>query len=157
MVGGGLSFLLLLNVGIDFWVLRRLERKAQAPIRGVLIPHFFLPSFSLLNPSLDWRGRFQILSGKISVQYDPLFTLRNQKLRTRVTGQNLTVRFSHELALTGGLSEAKVERAEADFAFSREGPPEIFLLEVRSPQINFHLARNSFGSPVKTRAQETVN
>lgn len=140
-LAGGLALGGLLNCGISFVALKRLEKKAGAPIRGTFLPYPFLPRFTLKNSSLNWQGRFQVLSGTVHVRYDPSFLLPGWKFRTRISGRDLGVRFSGDLAVSQGISEVKVDRAEADFAFFEKGEPEIFLFDVQSPQLRFHLVK----------------
>lgn len=141
LLAGGLALVGLLNCGIGFLALKRLEKKAGAPIRGTFLPYPFLPRFVLKNSSLNWQGRFQVLSGTVHVRYDPFFLLPGWRFRTRISGWNLAVRFSGDLAASQGISEVKVDWAEADFAFFEKGDPEIFLFDVQSPQIHFHVVK----------------
>ena len=131
-----------LNTGLGFWAMKRLEKKAGSSFQGTFIPHFLRPAFTLKNPQLVWQDRFQLVSGDLSVQYDPL-SLFGRKLRVQVKGSDLNVRLFGDLIKSQGLSEAEVEKVEADFAFSDHGPPEIFLFNLRSPQLHFNLMEKS--------------
>jgi hypothetical protein len=151
MVSGkqGLRFLLIgsfvlvlgLNPLAGYLVLKRLEKKAGAPIQGKFVPSFVLPAFTLKNSSFDWQGRFRVVSGTVRVRYNPFFLIPGQKLRVQLVGEKLPVRFSGELAASEGFSEMTVEHAVADFAIADKGPPEIYLLDIRSPEMTFRLAK----------------
>lgn len=133
--------IVLINIGVSLSVLKRLEKKAGTPIRGIFLPHLFHPSFTLKDSRLNWQGQFQILSGTFRVRYDPWFFFRAQRLRTQIEGWDVAVQFSGELAQSQGLGEALIDHVQADFAFSGKRTPEIFLLDVRSPQLQFHLMK----------------
>lgn len=139
---GGLCLMSLLNGAIGFLALKRLEKKAGSPIRGHFIPHLLSPVFTLKNPDFQWQERFQIHSGTLTVHYDPSFIIPSLKFHVHLRGQDLGGRLLGELAESQGLSEVKLDRVEADLAFSKEENPEIFLLDIRSPVIRFHLSRN---------------
>lgn len=134
----GAVLVTLINTGTGFWALKRLERKAGTPIRGTFFPHFFQPAFTLKDPNVGWQKRFQLLSGNIQVHYDPLSLFPGRKFRVQIGGRDLTVRFGDEWAKSQGLSEVKIDRVQADFAFSDQEDPEIFLLDVQSPELQFH-------------------
>lgn len=137
----GLLLSALLNAGLGFVALKKLEKKAGAPIRGIFLPHFLQPAFTVKDPKLDWQGRFQVLSGSLRVRYDPLFLVPGWKFRVQVEGRELAVSLGGELAESQGLKDVKVDRFEADFALPGEGDPEIFLFNIESPQIHFRLAK----------------
>jgi hypothetical protein len=148
----------LANVGVSFFALKRLEKKAQAPIQGTFLPDLLRPSFILKDPHLDWQGRFQVSSGTFYVEYDPLFLLPGRRFRTQIEGKDLSVRLLGELAESQGLTEVRIDRVEADLAFARKGPPEVFVFKVESPQLQFHLSeRENAAESVKTVAPATVN
>ncbi len=130
-----------LNAASGFWVLKRLERRAHTPIRGEFFPSFLNLAFTLKNPELDWRGDFQVLSGKVRVEYDLLSLVPGRRLRVRVKGEELGVRFPNQLAGSAEMREVKINQVHAHLAFSKEGPPEIFLLKVDSPELRFHLVK----------------
>ena len=130
-----------LNVAIGFAALKRLERKAGGPIRGSFLPYPLVPVFVLKNSNFDWDGRFRVISGQVVVRYDPFFLIPGRKFRVRITGRDLRVLFSGELAESQGVSEVKMDRVEVDFAFFDRGSPEIFLFDVQSRQIKFHLVK----------------
>ena len=130
--------MVLVNTGTGLWALKRLERKAGTPIRGIFLPHLLQPAFTLRDPNIAWQKRFQVLSGRVRVHYDPLSLLPGRKFRVQIGGQDLTVRLGDEWAASEGLSEVKIERVDLDFAFSDKEDPEIFLLDVQSPQLQFH-------------------
>lgn len=134
----GAALVTLINTGTGLWTLKRLEKKAGAPIRGTFFPHLFRPAFTLKNPNLAWQKRFQLLSGTVRVHYDPLSLLPGRKLRVQIGGQDLVVHLGDEWAKSQGLSRVKIKRVRADFAFSDQEDPEIFLLDVDSPQLQFH-------------------
>lgn len=135
--------MVFVNAGTGFWALKRLERKAGTPIRGTFLPHLFQPAFTLKDPDLAWQKRFQVLSGSIRIHYNPLSLLPGRKFRIQIGGQNLTLRLGDEWARSQGLSEVKIERFQADFAFSDKEDPEIFLLDVQSPQLQFHFGQKA--------------
>ena len=141
LISGGVALIALLNVTVGFLALKRLEKKAGAPIQGTFRPRLFFPSFTLENSHLDWQGRFQVLSGTVRVAYDPFFLLPGWKFRTRIEGRNLAVRFAGELAASQGVSETQVNRVEADLAFLDKGPPEVFKFVVQSPEFQFNLVK----------------
>jgi hypothetical protein len=140
-VAGAILLTGLANVGAGVFVLKRLERKAEAPIQGTFLPDLFRPSFTVKNSKLDWQGRFQILKGTFYVQYDPLFLLPGRKFRTQIQGENLEVRLLGELAKSQGLQEVQIDRVEADLAFVRKGAPEILYFDIDSPQLQIHLSQ----------------
>ena len=145
---GAVILIAFLNAGLGFWALKRIERKAGTPIRGIFLPHLLQPSFTLRNAKLVWQGRFEVLSGVIRVRYNPLSVVGGGKFRIQVTGSDLDVRFLKETTFSGlHPSEIQIERITADLAFLRGKPPEIFSLEIHSPELEFHFSeksRNSF-------------
>ena len=138
-LGGGIFLAGFLNAGVGFVALKRLEKKAGAPIRGRFLPHLYEPAFTLKNPNLEWRGRFQVSSGTLRVHYDPLFLLPGRKFRARIEGQNLRGRLFGALAESQGVSEVTVHHVEVDFAFSKSKTPEIFSFHIQSPELQFQL------------------
>ncbi len=138
---GGAVLIALLNCGVSLVALKRLEKKAGAPIRGTFLPQPFFPGFTLKNSRLNWQDRFEVLSGNIHASYDPFSLLPGRKFRVRIGGRDLTVRFSGDLAESQGISEVRVDRAEADFAFFKKGDPEIYFFDVESPQLHFHVVK----------------
>lgn len=138
---GGLLSVSVLNTGTSFWAFKFLEKKAKHPIHGLFIPNPLSPSFTLKSPSFDWRGKFQVNSGTFRVRYNPIFFLLRQKFRVQIEGRKVGVRILGELAQSQGFSDVKVDRLEADLAFPRKGTLEIFSFDVRSPQMEFHIAR----------------
>ena len=137
------AFLLvsLLNPLAGHVALKRLEKKAGAPIRGTFIPHVLFPAFTLKNASFDWQGRFQVVSGTVEVRYNPLFLIPGQKFRVWIEARKLPVRFSGGLAESQGFSRATLEHVVADMAFPHKGSPEIFLLDIHSPEMTFRLVK----------------
>ncbi len=131
--------MVLVNTGTGLWALKRLERKAGTPIQGAFLPHLLQPAFTLKGLNVAWQKRFQVLSGSLRVHYDPLSLLPGRKFRVQIGGRDLTVRLGDEGAASEGLSEVKIERVDGDFAFSDKDDPEIFLLDVQSPELQFHL------------------
>lgn len=149
---------MLFNIGTSFFALKRLERKAEAPLQGTFIPDLFQPSFTLKDPRLDWQGRFQVLSGTIHVEYDPWFLIPGRKFRTQIEGRDLSVKLTGDLAESQGITDVKIDRVQADVAFARKGPPELFFFDVESPELQFHLSpREKPEENVKTPGEETVN
>lgn len=142
----GIILVIFLNAGIGFWALKKIEKKAGTPIRGVFLPHLLAPAFTIQNPSLTWQDRFQLLSGHLHVQYDPLSLLPGRELRIQVRGTGLKVRLLGKWSEREGLGDMQVEQVEGDFAFSEKGPPEIFLFNVQSPELNFNLLQKN-GNP----------
>lgn len=138
---GGAVALAFLNAGAGFVALKKLEKKAGAPVRGIFLPYFCLPIFRLKDPKFDWQGLFQVQSGSIQVRYDPFFLIPGWKFRVRITGGDLRVRLSGKLAEEQGFSEIKVDRVVADFALRDEGPPEVYWFDVQSKQMQFRLAK----------------
>lgn len=128
-----------LNMGLSFWVMKRLEKKAGSPIQATFLPDVFYPSFTLKNIHLHWQDRFQVLSGTLHVQYNPLSLFTSRKLRVQIEGSNLTTQLLGEFAESQGISRAEVDRAKIDFALGDQGPPDVFLLEVHSPQLEFQM------------------
>lgn len=138
-----------LNFGINFWVFKRLEKQARTPIRGTFLPQPWGLGFRVKNPQLNWQDQFQIVSGEFRVQYDLESVLRPGRLRAQMEGEDFTLRFSEKLAAAQGLAETRVEKARADLIFSKGSPPEILLLELYSPELQFRLApggENAFGN-----------
>ncbi len=135
----GMLLTALLNAGAGFWALKRLEKKAGTPIRGTFLPHLIQPAFTLKNSQVSWQGRFQVDSGDLRVQYDPLSVFWGRKLRVRVQGSDLHVRLLGEWATSQGLSEARVDSLDADFALPEKGAPEVFLFDLDSPELQFNL------------------
>ena len=146
-----------LNVGLGFWALKRIERKAGTAIHGDFLPDLFEPAFTLRNAKLVWQDRFEVLSGVVRVRYNPLSIVRVVKFRFQVTGSDLDVRFLKEATFSGlHPSKVQIEHITADLAFLRGKTPEIFSLEIHSPELDFHFSeknRNSF----KTMNQRTEN
>lgn len=138
---GGAVLIYCLNAGMGVLALKKLETKAGARISGVFLPHAFQPSFTLKDPQLKWQDRFQVTSGTVKVQYDPLFLLPGHVFRVRIWGRELGVKLFGELIESQGLSEMVVTRVDADLAFARGKNPEIFLLDIRSPELQFLLAK----------------
>lgn len=136
----GVICVTLLNAGAGFWVLKKLEKKAGAPIHGRFIPHVFQPVFSFKGPQFSWEGRFEVFSGSLRVRYDPLSLFPGRKMRIHVWGEDLKVRLFDKL-LESQPSEVVVNRAESELEIPRKGAPEIFFLEIDSPQIDFHIKR----------------
>ena len=150
MKAAGRVFLLILlgsvlgsatNTVLGFVVLKRLEKKSGAPIKGQFVPHLFAPSFSLKQAKVEWQKRFRVDSGTFTVRYDPLSVLPGRKLRTWIEGRDLEARLFGELAESEGFSDVRIDRVRADLAFFRKGPPEIFAFDVQSPQIQFHMTK----------------
>jgi len=131
----------LLNAGGGFWALKKLEKKAGTPIQGTFLPHLFRPAFTLQDARLSWQNRFQVLSGDIGVRYDPLSLFPGRKFHVYIKATGLRVRLFQDLLESQGLAEIGVEEAKAELAFSREGPPEIFLFNVQSPELRFNLVK----------------
>lgn len=152
----GLALIGILNAGTGFWALKRLEKKAGAPIRGTFLPHLFQPVFTLKNARLSWQNRFEILSGSVRVQYDPVSVLVSRKFRIQVAGSDLEVRFLKELVFSGGRSQVKIDMLAADFAISDRKTPEVFRLEIHSPEMEFHFAEKD-GNRVKAGELGTEN
>lgn len=132
-----------LNVASGFWVLKRLERRAKTPIRGEFFPAFLNFAFTLEKLQLDWRGDFQVISGKVRVEYDLLSLVPGRRLRVRIRGEGLGVRLPNPLAESAGTREVKISRVDLEIAFSKEGPPEIYLLKVDSPELQFNLVKEA--------------
>lgn len=143
LLASGLLFLGLLNTGVSFLALKRLEAKAGAPIQGFFLPHLFQPVFTLRDVRFDWQGRFQVVSGRVAVRYYPFFLFPGARLRTQIVGEDLEVKLTHEFAQAQGISNVSVDRVEADLVFSRDPTPEIFLFDVRSPQIQLYLKKET--------------
>lgn len=137
----GVLWVFLLNAGAGLWTLKRLEKKSGTPIRGRFFPHLFRPAFTLKEAKGAWQNRFELFSGTLSVHYDPLSLLPGRKLRVQVEGQGLMVRLGEEWAQAQGLSEVKINGVRLDFAFASQGDPEIFLLDVRSPELQFYFGK----------------
>ena len=147
----------LLNIGTGLWALKRLEKKAGTPIHGVFVPHLFQPSFTLKNASLTWQNRFKVVSGTFLVRYHPLPVLVGRSFRVQVSGSGLGVRILENSALSGvHPSEIKVERFNADFTVSPRKTPEIFSLNVQSPELEFNFAEKG-RNPVKQAGSLTEN
>lgn len=155
-IAWGALLLVLLNTGIGFWTLKRLERKARTPIQGIFLPHLMRPAFTLKNSNLAWRDRFTVLSGRLDVQYDPASSLFSRKLRVQVSGKEIILRLGEKWAGMEGLGEVKVDRFEADFAISDSGDPEIFSLNVNSPELEFHFSEKGSNS-IKSHRPATEN
>lgn len=131
----------MLNAGTGLWALKRLEKKAGTPIRGTFLPHFLHPAFTLRNVELSWQGRFEVLSGTVRIHYHPLAVLVGRRFRVQMEGSNLVVRFLQDSAFPGvHLSEVPIGSLTADFAVSQRKTPEIFALDVHSPELEFHFA-----------------
>ncbi|MBI2167103.1 MAG: hypothetical protein HYU34_02525 [Candidatus Omnitrophica bacterium] len=137
----GLVLIAALNTASGYWVLKRLEAKAGAPFRAVFLPHLWRPAFTLKNSRLQWQKDFEVQSGTIEVRYDFGSLLSGQGWRTRIRGTDLKVRLSKALAESQGVEEVRIERVEADLAFSRTGPPEIFNFGIQSPELQFRLVK----------------
>ena len=131
--------IVLLNTGGGLWTLKKLEKKAGAPIKGTFLPHLLRPAFSLQNVRLGWQDRFRILTGDLEVRYDPLSLLTGRKLRVSIQGYRLRVQLFGDLLKSQGLSEAHLDKVDADIAFSEHGEPEIYLFRVQSPELQFNL------------------
>jgi len=138
---GTMLLAVVVNPLAGWLALKKLERKAGAPIRGSFYPHLLFPAFSLKNASFNWQGRFQVRSGTVEVRYDPFSLLPAQKFRARIEARDLPVSFSGELAASQGFSQLNVDRVTADLAFFEKGSPEIFLFDVRSREMTFRLAK----------------
>ena len=152
----GFALIGILNAGTGFWTLKRLEKKAGAPIHGTFLPHLFQPVFNLKNARLSWQNRFEILSGSVRVQYDPVSVLVSRRFRIQVAGSDLEVRFLKELALSGGRPQVKIDTLTADFAVSNKKAPEIFRLEIHSPEMEFRFAEKD-ANQVKAGGLGTEN
>ena len=138
-LAGGILLVFLFNTATGFIALKRLEKKSGSKIRGSFIPHLFFPAFTLKNSNLNWQDRFEVLSGTVRVRYNPIFFFPGGKLRVQMKGHDLSVKLSGELALSQGLSEVKVDTVEADLALPEKGTPEIFLFDIQSPELKFHI------------------
>lgn len=139
----GVVFLTVWNAAAGFWVLKRLEKRAETPLHGRFLPHPLDFAFTLQEVRLDWKEEFTVLSGTVRVQYDFASLVPGKKLRTRIRGRDLVVRLRRERAEFGGLGEVRINEVNADLAFPRKGPPEIYHFEVRSPELEFRLAREA--------------
>lgn len=137
----GVVLIAVLNTAAGWWVLKRLEAKAGAPLHAAFFPHLWRPAFTLKNCRLEWQKDFEVQSGTIEVRYDFGSLIPGQRLRTRIKGSGLEVRLSKDLAESQGVQEVRIERIEADLAFSRTGPPEIFHFDIQSPELQFRLAK----------------
>lgn len=139
---GVVLFVGVLNAAAGLLTLKRLEKKAGAPIHGTFIPHLIQSAFTLKDPSFDWQDRFQISSGTLVIHYEPLSILPGRPFRTQIRGRDLGVRLYGELAASQGFSQVRIDFVEADLVFSRGKTPEIYLLHIQSPQIRFHLVKS---------------
>jgi len=139
LIAWGVLAAALFNAGIGFWALKRVEKKAGTPIRGVFLPHLFQPVFTLKDPWISWQDRFQVVSGHLRVRYEPLSLLPGRKLRVQIWGSELTVHLLGKWKESQGFSEARVDTVEADFALPDKGPPEIFAFHLNSPELQFNL------------------
>ena len=137
----GLVLIAALNTAAGYWVLKRLEAKAGAPFQALFLPHLWKPGFTLKNSRFEWREDFEVQSGTIEVRYDFGSLLPGQRLRIRIKGSGVKVRLSKALAESQGAEEVRIERVEADLAFSRKGPPEIFNFDIQSPELQFRLVK----------------
>lgn len=137
----GVLLIAALNTAAGYWVLKRLEIKAGAPLHADFLPHLWRPAFTLRNSRLEWQKDFEVQSGTIEVRYDFWSLVPGKRLRTQIKGFNLEVRLSKALAESQGVEEVRIERIEADLAFSRRGPPEIFHLDIQSPELQFRLVK----------------
>ena len=135
----GILLTALINAGVGFWALKRLEKNAGTTIRGIFLPHLIRPAFTLKNSQVSWRARFRVDSGDLRVQYDPLSVFSGGKLRVRVQGTDLRVHLLGEWAVSQGVSEVRVDSIDADFALPERGAPEIFRFDVNSPELQFNL------------------
>ncbi len=131
----------LLNMGTGLWALKRLEKKAGTRIHGTFIPYLLQPAFTLKNASLTWQNRFTVVSGTFFVRYHPLSVLAGRSFRVQVNGSGLVVRLLENSALPGvHPSEIKVDRFDTDFTVSPRKVPEIFSLNVQSPELEFNFS-----------------
>ena len=147
----------LLNTVTGFWALKRLERKAGTPIRGTFLPDFLKPSFTLKNAHLSWQNRFEVLSGTVRVRYSPVTVLVGKKFRIQLEGTGLRVRLLQESAFAGiPHSEIQADHVTADFALSNHKTPEIYGLDIHSPELEFHFAEKD-RNWVKRGAPATEN
>ena len=144
----GIALIGMMNAGTGYWALKRLERKAGAPIRGTFLPHLFQPVFDLKNARVSWQDRFEVLSGTVRVRYNPLSVLVRRRFRIQVDGSDLEVRVLKALSFSGGRSQMKIDSLAADFAISSGKTPEIFRLEIHSPEMKFHFAEKD-GNSIK--------
>lgn len=128
----------VLNSGVGYLALKRLEKKAGAPIQGDFRPSPFLSSFVLRNSRFRWKTLLEIHSGTLSVRYDPLFLVPGRRLRVEIQGEGLTGKLLGKWAEREGVSEVRIEHLEADLAFGRGGPPEIYLIDVKAREFQFH-------------------
>ncbi len=153
----GLILIVLLNTGTGLWALKRLEKKAGTPIAGSFRPHFFKPAFTLKDAKLSWQDRFEVLSGTVKVQYDPLSVVAGRRFRIQVEGSNMKVHFLKGPAFAmAHPTDVKIDYVAADFALTDKKNPEIFALNINSPEIEFHFSEKD-KNEVKTGGLLTEN
>ncbi len=153
----GIILIVLLNTGTGLWALKRLEKKAGTPIEGSFIPHLFKPAFTLTNAKLSWQDRFEVLSGTVKVRYDPLSVVVARRFRIQVEGRDLKVHFLKGMSFAfEHPGDVKIDYVAADFALADKKSPEIFALNIHSPEIEFHFAEKD-RNEVKAGALLTEN
>lgn len=134
--------MLVLNPVLGWVALKKLERKAGAPIQGFFLPHVILPAFTLRDARVDWQRRFRVVSGTLQVRYDPFsLIIPGRKFQVSIEATNLPVQFAGDLAASQGFSRVTVDRVAVDLAFFEKGNPEIYLLDVRSKEMTFRLVK----------------
>ena len=143
-IKGLLAFLLVLSLLpplASFWVREEMSRRTKIKIQGRFEPLFFLPVFYLKDVHLEWSGKVAAHSGDLRIEFDPFFFLRPD-LRVKLSSQNLSVTFLGDWAKNQGVRSTELKVFEADLALGREGIREIYSLEARSPEFQFHLEKS---------------
>lgn len=143
----GILFLALGIAGSAPWWLGGLARKAverslEIRLEGTLEPVFLKPAFHLRGAGFTWNGRVRLISGDLSVSYDPFFLLKRGNLRVKISGEALQIRLEGDWARLQGVTDAKLDRLTADLGLDRSGVREIYEIDAKSSQFQFQILKS---------------
>ncbi len=123
-------------------VRKAVEQSLEIRLNGTLEPVFLKPAFNLRGAGFTWEGRVRLISGDVSVRYDPFFLLKRGNLRVRISGEALQIRLEGDWAKLQGVTDAQLEHLTADLGLDRSGVREIYAMDVKSSQFQFQIVKS---------------
>jgi hypothetical protein len=125
-----------------YLVYREIQHRMKLKIAGDFSPAFHFPGFYLRNAHFQWEDRVELLSGNMTVQYDPLSLLRGELLRIVISSRGAAIRLTGAWEKMQGVNNAVIDVFDCDLGLGRKGIREIYGLELRSPAFQFHVKKS---------------
>lgn len=122
---------------MSFFARKDFENKVDVHLQGQMNLHFG-PVFELRNVRLNWQDKVRILSGDLTVRYDPFTFWHSKGVHIVISSHNLRFQLEGDWAAQVGQNmPVKLDELLVDIRFNQQGISEILSVNIQSPELRF--------------------